>query len=221
MSTTGFRCLRFRRYLSVYLLVVFSLVSCASGYMDCSSKIDCGYDHSCCGGQCLYGTNCVGYSCSDDSDCRSWEICCDGICSNDCSTTDYGAIVGILIGSFIFMCLLSLCCYYVCYRPRQRYRGRVIVERRVTATTIATRCATQSNTPYQYQGQVPPPYQQSYPYNPPPQYVQYPPYNAGSAKSSGPPPPYSTASEGRPGGVYTPQSNYGAVPTPSAPHFEQ
>ena len=213
MSSTGIR------YLSVYLLVVFSLESCVSDY--CSSENYCNYGQSCCGGQCVYGSDCKGYSCSDDSDC-SWETCCDGTCSDSCFITDYGAMVGIIIGSFIFVCLLSLCCYYYArHRPRQRYRGRVIVERRVTTTTVATRCATQSNTPYQYQGQVPPPYQQSYPYNHPSQYVQYPPYNAGSAKSSEPPPPYSIAPEGRPGGVYTPQTNYGAVPTPSAPHLEQ
>lgn len=217
MSSTGIR------YLSVYLLVVFSFESCVSGYMDCSSENDCNYGYSCCGGQCVVSTNCKGYSCSDDSDCSYLDTCCDGTCSDSdesCFTTDYGAVVGIIIGSAIFVCLLSLCCYYCArYRPRQRYRGRLIVERRVTTTTVATRCATQSNTPYQYQGQVPPPYQQSYPYNPPPQYVQYPPYNAGSANE--PPPPYSIAPEGRPGGVYTPQSNYGALSTPSAPHLEQ
>lgn len=187
--------------------------------MDCSSEIDCNYGHSCCGDQCVYGTNCKGYYCSGDSDC-SWETCCDGTCSDSCFITDYGAMVGIIIGSLILVCLLSVCCYYYA-RPRQSYRGRVIVERRATTTTVATICATQSNTPYQYQGQVPPPYQHSYPHNPPSQYVQYPPYNAGSAKSSEPPPPYSIAPEGRPGGVYTPQRNYGAVPTPSAPHLEQ
>ena len=220
MSTTGFSFLCFLRYLSVYPLVIFSLISCASGQLiSCSSQIDCNYDHSCCNGRCVYDSNCMGYSCSDDSDCRSWETCCDGICYDDCPA-DYVAIVGIVIGSLIFICLLSLCCF-VCYRRRQRYGGGLIVGRRVTATTVTTRCVTQSNTPYQYQGQVPPPYQQSYPYNPPPQYVQYPPYNAGSATSSEPPPPYITAPEGRPGGVYTPQSNYGAVPNPSAPHFEQ
>ena len=222
MSTTGIRCLRFLRYLSVYLLVVFSLLSCTSGYKDCSSQIDCNYGLSCCVGHCVYSTDCIGYSCSDDSDCQSWGTCCDGTCSDDCFTTDYGAIVGIVIGSFIFVCLLSLCCYYARYRLRQHYRGGVIVESRVTATTVTTRCATQSNIPYQNQGQIPPPYQRSYhPYNPPPQYVQHPPYNAGSAKSSEPPPPYSIGPVGRPGGVYTPQSNYGAVQTPSAPHLEQ
>ena len=221
MSTTGTLCLRFLQYLSVYLLVVLSLVSCASGYKDCSSQADCSYDDSCCAGQCVDGTDCIGNSCSDDNDCRSYEICCDGICSdNSCYTLDYGAVGGIVAGATIFICLFSLCCYFACYRPGG-YRGRVIVQTRATTATVTTTCVTQSNTPYQYQGQVPPPHQQSYPYNPPPQYVQYSPYNAGSARSSEPPPPYSIAPEERPGGVYAPQRNYGAVPTPSAPHFKQ
>ena len=221
MCTTGTLCLGFLRYISVFAVVVSSLVSCASG--DCSSQIDCDSGQSCCSGQCVYGTDCLGRSCSDDSDCRFLEKCCDGTCSDNdtCFGYNVGAIVGIAIGSLIFICLLSLCFYYTCYCPRRRYQGRVIAEQRVTTTTVTTRCATQSNAPYQYQGQVPPSYQQSYPYNPPPQYVQYPPYNAGSARSSEPPPPYSIAPEGRLGVVYAPQSNYGAVPTPSAPHLEQ
>jgi len=220
MFTTGIPCLRVLQYLSVFLLVVFSLVSC--GYKDCSAQVDCSYDQICCGGQCVYRTGCEGNLCSDDNHCLSYETCCDGICSQySCYTFGYGAIAGIIAASFILVCSLALCCYCACYRPRQRYRGRVTVERRATATTVISRSATQNNSPYQCQGHVPPPYQQCYPYHPPPQYVRYPPYNAGSANSSDPPPPYSKAPERRPRGVYAPQRNYGAVPTPSAQHFEQ
>ncbi|XP_078370228.1 uncharacterized protein LOC144653965 [Oculina patagonica] len=216
-------CRRFLRYFAVFAVVISPLVSSASGYKHCSFQYDCSNTDSCCRNRCVYGSDCLGHVCSDDNECRSWENCCDGICSDDdCLYSNVGAIVGIVIGCSILLCLLSLCCYYACYRPSRRYRGRVIVGQRVTATTITTRCATQSNTPYQYQGQVPPSYQQGYLYHPPPQYVQYSPYNAGSTKSSEPPPPYSGAPEGRSGGVYAPQSNYGAaVQNPSAPLLEQ
>lgn len=216
-------CRRFLRYFAVFAAVVSSLDATTSGYKYCSSQYDCSYGDSCCSNRCVYGSDCLGHWCTDDSECRSRENCCDGICSDDdtCLTSNVGAIVGIVIGCSIFLCLLSLCFYYACYRPGRRYRGRVIVGQGVTATTITTRCTTQSNTPYQYQGQVPPSYQQGYLYHPPPQYVQYPPYNAGSSKSSEPPPPYSGAPEGRSGGAYAPQSNYGAVQNPSAPHLEQ
>lgn len=220
MAAVGTFFLCFLRYFEVFAVVFFSLVVSTSAY--CSSQYDCSYDHSCCGHRCVYGTDCLGRSCSDGSECRSWENCCDGTCTDDdCFTSNVGAIVGIVIGASILICTLSLCFYYACYRPSRRYRGRVIVQQGVTATTVTTRCTTQSNTPYQYQGQVPPSYQQGYLYQPPPQYVQYPSYNAGPTKSSEPPPPYNGAPEGDSGGAYPSRRHYGAVQNPSAPPLEQ
>lgn len=207
---------------ALYFAICAVAISFAVGFDYCSSQFDCRSEDSCCANECVYGTDCLGHSCSDDSDCRPWEYCCDGTCSDDsCFLYDTGAIIGIVVGSAILMCAISRCCYYGYYRPRQRYRGRVLVGQRVTTTTITTRC-TQPDVPYQYQGQVPPPYQQGYLHNPPPQYVQYPPYNAGLTKSSEPtPPPYSAVPEGSSGGVYTPQNTYGAVTGSTATHLGQ
>ncbi|KAL9971895.1 hypothetical protein ACROYT_G018116 [Oculina patagonica] len=93
-----------------------------------------------------------------------------------------------------------MCIFYARRRQRTVRYGRVIVRQRVTATTVTTTGAIQSNPPHP--GQVPPPvsYQQGYP---PPQYEQQqhtanppPPYNPGATTASEEPPPYTAAPQG-------------------------
>ena len=108
-------------------------------------------------------------------------------------------------------------CLFIARRRRRRiHRGRVIIERRVAPTTTITRCAAQSIPPYT--GQLPPSYQQAYPYYPPPEYGQPqtfnpPPYTAGVMAASEQPPPYPTPSEEESGGVNTPKRSYGTIPS--------
>ena len=185
----------------------------------CSDNFDCATSESCCGGQCRF--ECSGYSCSSDTDCGVAESCCDGKCSYDSVCYDPTAvIIGSVCGVLIFACLLSMCFYCAC-RRRRVHHGRVIVGQRVTTATVRTTTTTPQPYP-PYVGQIPPPYQQGYQYYPPPQYEQHqtavpPPYNPGTTATNDQPPPYSAATQGRSGGVYTPKPSYGAIQTPSAP----
>ena len=215
-----------------------SYQTCATGHVCCNSVCvygtnclgqyctfdsDCSSGERCCNSNCHYGSDCIGASCSTDTDCGSFEYCCDGSCSynSDCYYDPTGVILGSLFGAVIFICLVSLCIFYACRRRQTTVRpGRVIVGQRVTTVTT-TRTVPQSHPPYP--GQMPPSYQQSYPYQPLPQYEQHqaaapPPYNPGTTRGSEQPPPYSATTQGNSGGVYAPQTSYGAVQTPSAPH---
>ncbi|KAJ7388837.1 hypothetical protein OS493_035395 [Desmophyllum pertusum] len=173
----------------------------------CTTDSDCSFDEGCCSLKCKQGYGCVGLSCSTDFDCGSFESCCAGTCSfSDCTDFVVWPVLGSLFGSLFLIFAITLCVYYG--RRRRPAYGRGIGGQRILTGTT-------TNPPYL--GQYPPSYQQGYPYYPPPQYVQYPPHNAGTTKSSEPPPPYSGAPEGNPGGVYAPQNTYGAVPNPSLP----
>ena len=185
----------------------------------CTLDSDCSIVESCCNNYCHL--DCIGLSCFTGSDCGLYENCCDGSCTySDCSYP-IGVIVASLFGALILICLVSLC-IFCAYRRRQTTvrPGRGIVEQRVTTVTT-TRTVPQSNP--HYPGQMPPSYQQGYPYQPLPQYEQHqaaapPPYNPGTTRRCEQPPPCSATTQGKSGGVYAPQTSYGAVPTPSAPH---
>ena len=208
-----------------------SYQTCATGYVCCNNVCDygnclgqycildsdCSSDESCCNRKCHYGSNCIGVSCSTDGDCKSYENCCYGLCSNSDCYSYYDptpVIVGSIFGATIFICLFSMCIFCACRRRQTTVRpGRVIVEQRVTTVTT-TRTVPQSNP--HYPGQMPPSYQQGYPYQPLPQYEQHqaaapPPYNPGTTRRCEQPPPYSATTQGKLGGVYAPQTSYGAV----------
>ena len=192
--------------------------SCAGHY--CSSDSGCSDLESCCNNKCSSGSDCLGASCSTNSDCGNFETCCHGTCQysyDDCYDT-IGVIIGVVSGSLVFISLVSLCIFLACRRQRS-LQGRVIVQGQgTTATTVTTTGATQGNPPHQ--GQIPPYYQQGYPYYPPLQYEQPQqtmnvpqPYNPGTMAASGQPPPYSAEPQGGSGGVYAPKPSYGAIPT--------
>ena len=187
----------------------------------CTLDSDCSSYESCCNNQCKSGFDCLGFSCSIDSDCGSWESCCFGKCQHsyeDCYDSTV-VIMSSIFGSLLLIFLISMC-FIIARRCRRRiHRGRVIVGRRVTPTTTITRCSTQSNPPFT--GQVPPSYQQVYPYYPPTQYGQPqtfnpPPYSPGTMAGGDQPPPYSTASQERSGGVTAPKRSYGTIPSAPA-----
>ena len=185
----------------------------------CSSDSECSSEESCCSHLCVSGSDCVGRYCSSRSDCSSYEICCNGICqysSDDCY--DAAAVIaGAVIGSLVFICMISMCIFYARRRRRTLHHGRVIVEQRVTATTVTTTGAMQGNPPHL--GQFPPSnsYQQGNPYYPPPQYEHQqhtsypPPYNPGTAAASEQPPPYTAAPQATSRGLCAPKPSYGAV----------
>ena len=219
MSTAGTISLPFVPYLAICAVVASLLVIPSSGYRNCSSQNDCRNDDSCCAGRCVYDIDCLGRSCSDDTECRTVESCCDGTCSYSCFTSDGHvgsrevlAYVVMFLVICIFVGVVICCCLYACHKCPSCVYAYDGIRRDVLRPTVAaatttgsntTRCATQTNTPYQYQGQSPPSYQQGHLHNSPPQYVQYPPYNAGSTNSSDPPPPYSGSEEGSSGGGST------------------
>ncbi|KAL9971886.1 hypothetical protein ACROYT_G018107 [Oculina patagonica] len=96
--------------------------------------------------------------------------------------------------------------------------GRVIDGQRTTTTTVTTTGNVHSNPPYL--GQVPPSYQQSYPYHPQVQYEQPqqttnipPPHNPGTMAAGEQPPPYPAEPQGVSGGVYAPKTSYDAAPS--------
>ena len=189
----------------------------------CTLDSECSSFESCCSNQCQSGSDCLGFSCSIDSDCGSWESCCFGKCQHsyeDCYDSTV-VIIGSIFGSLLLIFLISMCFIIARRRQRRIHRGgRLIVAgRRVTATTTITRCATQCNPPYR--GQVPPSYQQVYPYYPPPQYgqpqtINPPPYSSGTIASSEQPPPYPAASQEGSGGVHAPKRSYGTIPSAPA-----
>ncbi|KAL9971897.1 hypothetical protein ACROYT_G018118 [Oculina patagonica] len=171
----------------------------------CSSDSDCSRSQTCCNSKCKYG-GCLGFSCSTDSDCaETWLNCCDGKCTyDDCADTT-AAIIGSIVGSFIFFTMIIACIVFARRRQRALLHGRVIVGQRATATTLTTTSANiQSNPPHP--GQVPPPvsYQPGYPHYPPAQYEQQQlhmtnpsPYNPGTTTArEQPPPSYTEATQG-------------------------
>lgn len=194
--------------------------SCIGRY--CTFNFDCSSHESCCNNKCKSGSDCIAFSCSIDSDCGNRETCCFGKCQHsyeDCYDSTV-VIMGSIFGSLLLIFLISMCIIVVRRRRRRIHRGRVIVGRRITPTITTTRCATQSNP--SYRGQVPPSYQQIYPYYPPPQYgqpqtINPPPYNPGTVEASEQPPPYTAESQGGSRGVIAPKRSYGTIP--SAPHL--
>ena len=175
----------------------------------CSYSAECGVAETCCSGKCTSGYDCSGQPCWTNDDCGSINIyCCEGTCGfYDCNPDNtLWVVVGLIFGSVLVIIGISIfvrCIYRRGLRPAY---GSVVVGQRVVPATSAP-----------YLGQSPPSYQQGYPYYPPPQYEQYPAYNEGTTKSSEPPPPYSTAPEGRSEGVSATQNNYGAVQNSSLP----
>lgn len=185
----------------------------------CTSENDCSFAEVCCNKKCRNSLNCEGFPCSTDSDCGFMTSCCHGTCKDDgsCTFVSIAVIVGSVVGGLIFICLVSVCIFFACRQRQTTARpGRVITATTVTSTSGVPR----ANRPYPRQ--VPPSYQQGYPYYPPPQSEEHqtaapPPYNPDATRASDQPPPYSAATQGRSGGVYTPQPSYGAVPPPSKP----
>ena len=200
--------------------------SCVGHY--CSSDFDfpCSITggESCCNKKCVKGSNCLGYSCSTDSDCKVLETCCHGTCQNsyeDCYNSA-GVVIGAIIGSLVFILFFSVCICLACRRQRRLQGSIIIIGEGTTANTFTATGATRENPPHQ--GQIPPPYQQGYPYYPPPQYEHPqqttsfpPPYNPGTMAGSDVPPPYTAESQGLSGGVYAHRHSYGALPS-APPH---
>ncbi|KAL9971884.1 hypothetical protein ACROYT_G018105 [Oculina patagonica] len=204
--------------------------SCIGRYCDYDG--DCSGGQSCCSNECRDSPNCEGFPCKVESDCYKWESCCQGTCSkSDCfsftpttSSTkpDHRTrfIIGTVVGSIVFGCLVSFCVHFgICSRKKSS-RERTISEQRLTASAsaMATGYPAESNTPCH--GQAPQPYQQEYPYHLPPKYEQPqttnpPPYNPGTTNGSEQPPSYSTTPQEKSGGVNTSLNAYGAVSNPS------
>ena len=193
--------------------------SCVGQY--CSFDSDCFSGESCCSDHCHDSSDCTGFSCSFSSDCGSWGTCCHGTCQNvydSCVDIAAAVIASSVIGSLLFICMISMCIFFA-RRRRRTVQGRVIVGRSVTANN--TRYTIQGNPPYQ--GQAPPSYsyQQGHPYYPFPLSEQrqqistvYPPrYSPETAAGSEQPPPYTAEPQEAPGGVYAPKSSYGTIPS--------
>jgi len=97
---------------------------------------------------------------------------------------------------------------------------------RVAAQRVSPTYSSAEEYPAQinplYPGQVPPSYQQGYPYHPPPyeEHQKTKPaahmYSAGATVASEQPPPYSDVLQESSGGVRS-QNTYGAIPNPSLP----
>lgn len=195
--------------------------SCVGRY--CSSDFDCPGVQSCCSRKCRYRSDCIGLSCFSSSDCGdNFESCCHGTCQdvNDiCVNVVAAVIASSVIGSILFICMISMCIFFA-RRRKRTVQGRVIGGPSVTATTANnTRYATQGNPPYH--GQAPPSYsyQQGHPYYPFPQSEQQqqaanpPPYNPETVAVSEQPPPYSAEQQEATGGVYVPKPSYGSIPS--------
>ena len=191
----------------------------------CTSDDDCSFVQSCCKNKCRNSMDCEGFPCSTDLDCGFMGYtCCQGTCQTDCFV-QVAIIAGSVCGGLVFICVVSfiICC--VCRRRNTRPR-RVITCTATNSTVTTTTGLPQANPPYPV-GQVPPPYQQSYPNYPPPQFDQLqtaaapPPYNSEPARASEHPPSYNEATTRSSGRVYVPQNSYGAAPTPSAPPVER
>lgn len=181
---------------------------------------DCSRGQSCCSNECRDSPNCVGFPCNSESDCDQWEFCCHGTCSAaDCFTITPTAsatkpdhqtrfIIGTVVGSIVFGCLVSFCVHFgICSRKKSS-RERTISEQRLTASASAmpTGYPVESNPPDC--GQDPQSYQQECPYHLPykyeqPQTTNFPPYIPGTTNGSEQPPPYSTAPQEKSGGENT------------------
>ena len=172
----------------------------------CSSNSDCSSSESCCNSKCKDGSDYLGSSCSTDSDCGDGETCCHGTCQysyKKCpigSAATVGIIIGAIVVSIIFACLISLC---------------ILSCRRLIA-------AIQSHL--SHLRQFPASYQQGYPYYPLPQYEQpqettnvHQPDNPGAMTASEQSPPYCAEPQEGSGGVYASKPSYGAIPT-APPH---
>lgn len=204
----------------VAVIKCVAATSCIGHY--CVSISDCPGSSSCCNSKCRGTSNCWGASCSINSDCGVSETCCYGTCQysyDDCINTT-AAIIGSVVGAIVFISIVSLIIFLACRRRRRLHQpyGRVIDGQRTTAATVATTGAVQSNPPYP--GQVPPSYQQGYPYQPQVQYEQPqqttnipPPYNPGIMAAGEQPPPYPAEPQGLSGGVYAPKTSYDAAPS--------
>ncbi|KAJ7388833.1 hypothetical protein OS493_035391 [Desmophyllum pertusum] len=189
--------------------------------LDCAFDSECSSGESCCVTKCTNGPNCVGFKCSTESDCdgtgtyQNKVVCCKGTCTKYDVCYPTPIIVGSVVGSLIFICIIAGI-FFACRWRRRVHRAiesRIIAEQSVTETS--TRCATQSNP--LYQGKYPRSYQQGYPYHPPPQHEQQqtaipPRYKPETMAATQQPPPDTAAQQGRSGGVYAPKPSYGAVP---------
>ena len=184
--------------------------SCVGRY--CTSDSNCSSDESCCSSECEYG-DCLGSTCSNDTDCGVFERCCYETCQDtyeECHKPagSAGVIAGAIIGSFCFsLCLIGGCKYYCRLSSsdseQTHSNTRQVVQTTppltVTSTTY-TRCVVQRSI------------QQAYPYQPPPrQTTNRPPKIDNTLAASRRPPPYNAIPQGRSGGLYAPQTSYGAV----------
>ena len=196
------------KYLAWFALGAFVLVAVSDAR--CFDNVDCGLNQVCCNHKCVHGSSCGTPSsgCTSDFDCSGDGCCFNGKCKADGCGPDtiFIAIGAVFCGLFIIVLII------VCIRAARRRESTVTIERTVITTT--------DDSPFH--DQVPSSYKQGYPHPPPyhfgqPQ-IHYPPsYNTGSTTASGQPPPYTTASERRSGGVYAPRPSYGALR--SAPRF--
>ena len=187
--------------------------SCVGRY--CSSDFDCpGVAESCCSRKCRYRSDCLGLSCFSSSDCGDIGSCCHGTCQNEydsCFNFTAAVIASSVIGSLLFICMISMCIFFA-RRRRRTVQGRV-----VATTANNTRYSIQGNPPYY--GQAPPSYsyQQGHPYYSFPQYEQQqhaanpPPYNPETVAGSEQPPPYSAETQEATGGVNAPKPSYGTI----------
>lgn len=201
-----------------------SNTSSCLGYF-CTYDSDCSSGQSCCSNKCRESPDCVGYSCASTYDCDQWKFCCYGTCSKlDCfspiptiSITDFDNnttfIIATILGSLGFGFLVTLV-LFICRRQRSTHIRVAAGQEREPLFISPVEYPAQIYQPLP--SQVPPSYQQGYPYYPPPQNKQHrtdkpPSHNAGATKASEQPPSNNATVEANSGGVH-PQNSYGAIP---------
>ena len=188
------------KYLVLFALVAFTFATVTTG---CSRDYECGNFPAevevCCNGECVEGSSCSTPSsgCTSDLDCADAAFCCDGKCKDDpCIQNTAFIVIGVVVGFMAIVIITSMCC---CRRQRT-----ITIERTVITTEEPL-----------FHDPMPRSYQQSYSYPHPapfgqPQMHVPPPYNPTIAAARAQPPPYTTATTGRSGGVYAPKTSYGA-----------
>ena len=195
----------------------------------CEGDSDCASGKKCCTSKCVKGSDCLGQSCQSDSDCSPGEgfrnsnckqgtdgcigfprttgsdcgisgdeSCCDGKCSSGSYCTISALPLVAIFGSLFLIFVMGLTALLICRRDKRRQR----------------RTQTQGNQ--HYPDQAPPSYQHDSPDYPPPEYEEHPtvitsPYNPETRRVIKPPPPYNSVSQVESGGVYSPQTSYGAI----------
>lgn len=190
------------KYLVLFALVTLSLAAVSDDWA-CFNDAECGFNEVCCNGKCVLGSCSTPSSgCSSDFDCPDAKFCCDGKCKDGDCSIDLGnhtivIVLGAVAGFIAVVSVISVCC---CRRQRT-----VTIERTVVTTEEPL-----------FHDCVPSFYQQNCPYPHPAQFGQPqmhvpPTYNPRTSAASARLPPYTTASTGRLGGVYTPKPSYGAL----------